>query len=49
MTVVIRSAVTVPDPQAGILCASTLKYHAADEHDTPSSHFKPSMGQPALF
>jgi len=37
MTVVVRFAVTDPD-SSRILCSSTTKYHAADKHDTPSSH-----------
>jgi len=32
-----------------VLDASTVKYHAADKHDTPPSHFKLTLGQPALF
>jgi len=28
---------------------STPKYHAADKHDTPPSHFKLTPGQPALL
>jgi len=35
--------------QAGIYCATTPKYHAADNHDTPSSHFKLTLCQPGLF
>jgi len=31
------------------LRAITLKYYAVDKHDTPSSHFKLTMGQLALF
>jgi len=42
-----RSAVTVQD-SSQFLCASTPKYHAADKHDTPPSHFKLTLGQPAL-
>jgi len=41
MTVVIRTGITGPD--------GTPKYHAADKHDTPPSHFKLTLGQPALF
>jgi len=26
------------------LCSSTPKYHAADKHDTPPSHFKLTLG-----
>jgi len=26
-----------------------LKYHAANKHDTPPSHFKLTLGQPALL
>jgi len=37
-TVVVRSAVICPDLSQG-LRASTPKYHAADKHDTPPSHF----------
>jgi len=35
--------------QAGFQGASTSKYHAADKQDTPTSHFKLTMGQPALL
>jgi len=45
MTVVVRSVVTGPDSRQ-VLNASTLKYHAADKHDTPPSHFKLTLGQP---
>jgi len=45
-TVVVRSAVTDPDSSQVL---STLRYHAADKHDTPPSHFKLTLGQPALF
>jgi len=48
MTVVVRSAVTGPD-SSWVLSASTLKYHAADIHDTPPSHIKLTLGQPALL
>jgi len=34
--------------QAGLV-ASTPKYHTADKHDTPPSHFKLTLGQIALF
>jgi len=49
MTMVVRSAVTGPDYSSQV--ASTPKYHAADKHDTPPSHFKltVTLGQPALF
>jgi len=47
-TVVVRSAVTGPD-SSWVVYASTPKYHAADKHDTPSSHFKLTLGQPALL
>jgi len=33
----------------GFKDASTPKYHAADKHDTPPSHFKLTLVQPALF
>jgi len=39
MTLVVRSAVIGP-VSSQVLCASTPKYHAADKHDTPPSHFK---------
>jgi len=42
-TVFARSAVTGPDS------SQVLKYHAADKHDTPSSHLKPTLSQPALL
>jgi len=48
MTVVVKSAVTGPDSNQ-ILSASTPKYHATDNHDTPPSHFKMTLGQPALL
>jgi len=32
----------------GFQCANTPKYHAADKHDTPPSHIKLTLGQPAL-
>jgi len=35
--------------QAVFLCASTPKSHAADKHDTQTSHFKQTLGQPALL
>jgi len=47
-TVVVRTAVTGPD-SSQVLCASTQKYHAADKHDTRLSHFKLTLGQPALL
>jgi len=47
-TVVVRSAVTGPDTSR-VYCGSTPKYHAADQHGTPPSHFKLSQGQPAMF
>jgi len=44
MTVVVRSAVT------GLFISdSTPKYHVADKHDTIPSHFKLTLGQPALL
>jgi len=43
--VVVRSAVTGPDSNRG-LSASTPKYHAADKHDTPPSHFKLTLAPP---
>jgi len=30
------------------LCTTVPKYHAADKHDTPPSHIKLTLGQPAL-
>jgi len=44
----VRSTVTGPDSNP-VLCDSTPKYQAVDEHDTPPSHFKLAMGQPVLF
>jgi len=35
--------------QAGFKIASTPKYYAADKHDTPPSHFKPTLGQSVLL
>jgi len=29
-------------------CTSTLKYHAADKHDAPTSYFKLTLNQPVL-
>jgi len=46
--VVVRSAVTGPD-SSRVYCVSTPKYHAADEHDTPPSHIKLTLGQPSLL
>jgi len=48
MTVVLRSAVTVQD-SSQVLSTSTLKYHAAKNHETPPSPFKLIPGQPALL
>jgi len=48
MTVVVRSVVTGPDASRVLICQHT-KYHATDKHDTPPSHFKLTLGQPALF
>jgi len=42
MTVVVRSAVTGPDPVL-------TEVPCTDKHGTPSSHFKPTLGQPALI
>jgi len=39
---VVRSNVTGP-------ASSTLKHHAADNHDTIPSHFKLTLGKPALL
>jgi len=41
MTVVVRSIVN--DPDSTQFCASTLKYHAAGKHDSPTSHFKVTL------
>jgi len=48
MTVVVISAVTGPDSSL-VLRTSTLKHHATDKHDAPLSHFKLTLGQPALL
>jgi len=48
MTVVVRSAVTGPESSGILMCAKYM-YHAADEHDTTPSHFKLTLGQPALL
>jgi len=47
-TVVVRSVVTGPD-SSRVCHASTPKYHAADKHDTPPSHFKLAHSQPAAL
>jgi len=46
--VVVKSAVTGPD-SSRVYDASTPKYHAADKQDTPPSHFKLTLGQPAAL
>jgi len=46
--VVFKYVVTDQDSHR-VSCASTPKYHAADKHDTPPSHFKLTLGQPALL
>jgi len=43
---VVRSAITGPASNR-VLCTSTPKYNAADKHDTPPSHIKLTLGQPA--
>jgi len=47
--VVVRSSVTSPDSSRFFYWTSTPKYHDADKHDTPPSHFKLTLGQPALL
>jgi len=47
--VVVRFAVTGPDSSRVFNCTSSLKYQTADKLDTPSSHFKLTLGQPALL
>jgi len=47
-TVVVRSVATGPDTSQ-VLHTSTPTYHATDKHDTPPSHFKLTLGQPALL
>jgi len=48
MTVIVRSAVNGPDSCLVLKCQHT-NYHAADKYDTPPSHFKLTLGQPALL
>jgi len=48
MTEIVRSAVTGSDSSLDLMCQHT-KVHAADKHDTPPSHFKLTLGQPALL
>jgi len=46
--VAVRSALADPD-SSQFYSASTPKYHSTDKHDTPTSHFKLTLGQPALL
>jgi len=48
MRAVVKSVVTCPY-SSRVKCASTLKYHDTDKHDTPPGHSLMTPGQPALL
>jgi len=43
----VKSAVNGPDSSQVLQTTSTPKYHAADKHDTPPSHFIVTLDKPA--